>query len=146
MFESFDYDFEAFSDECYEKYGVRPRNEEVPLLQYGDKDLSTANNIIFSNGAQDPWSGYGVLTNVTPNIVALVISEGVHHSELRAANENDPESVKEARLVEKYHIQKWVDEFYNGASSSGFNVVPSVNAQYAMVCFLILYYIYYLED
>lgn len=149
MFESEEYNFTEFSDWCYNKYGVRPRNEEVPILQYGDKDLSAANNIIFSNGLLDPWSGYGVLTNVTSNIVAIVISEGAHHSELRANNENDPESVQEARLIEIHHIRKWVDTYYNedeDEESSSNNVIPTNNIQYAMTCFLILYYYYSLDN
>lgn len=147
MFESYEYDFEEFSNQCYKKYGVRPRSEEVPILRYGDKDLSSANNVIFSNGLLDPWSGYGVLTNVTSNIVAIVIPEGVHHSELRASNENDPESVQEARLIEIHHIRKWVDAYYNENEESSSNyVVPTNNIQYAMTCFIILYYFYSIDN
>ncbi|KAJ8924288.1 hypothetical protein NQ315_007081 [Exocentrus adspersus] len=143
MFENFDYDFQAFSEDCYKTYGVRPRSEEVPLLEYGDKDLSTAKNIIFSNGLLDPWSGYGVLTNVTPDIIAIAIPEAVHHSDLRASDPKDPESVKEARLIEIHHIKKWLDEYYSSEenNSAGNHLIPFTS--YAIIFFMILHQYFY---
>ncbi|KAJ8966307.1 hypothetical protein NQ314_003572 [Rhamnusium bicolor] len=111
-FQNYDWNFEEYSNGCFQQYGVRPRNEDVPILLYGGKDLSTANNIVFSNGRLDPWSGYGVLRNYTSDIIAIVISDGAHHSDLRVSNPNDPESVKNARQIHVNQITKWFNEYY----------------------------------
>ncbi|KAJ8924292.1 hypothetical protein NQ315_007085 [Exocentrus adspersus] len=112
MFENSEFDFEAYSNDCFETYGVRPRSEEVPITEYGDKDLSTANNIIFSNGLQDPWSGFGVTDVLSGNVAVVSMADGAHISDLRAGNDQDPDSVKQARLIEIYHFQQWLDEYY----------------------------------
>lgn len=52
------WDFKEYSDGCYKKFKVFPR-ENAAVTQYGAKRLETASNIIFSNGLLDPWSGGG---------------------------------------------------------------------------------------
>ncbi|KAJ8941434.1 hypothetical protein NQ318_016066 [Aromia moschata] len=37
MFENNDWDFKKYSDDCFTKEGVRPRSEDVPILEYGGK-------------------------------------------------------------------------------------------------------------
>ncbi|KAJ8976980.1 hypothetical protein NQ317_006172 [Molorchus minor] len=115
MFENTEWEFDVYSDFCYKTFGVRPWNEDVPILLYGDKDLSSAHNIIFTNGLLDPWSGYGVLTNYSSDVIALIIEEGAHHSELRAAHENDPMSVIGTRAIIKDRIYNWINEYNSGA-------------------------------
>lgn len=46
MFEPEDWNFQAFSDECYSMFGVRPREDWAGTL-YGGKDISSHTNIIF---------------------------------------------------------------------------------------------------
>ncbi|KAJ8924290.1 hypothetical protein NQ315_007083 [Exocentrus adspersus] len=108
MFENFEFDFESYSEECFEKYEMRPLNEEVPILLYGGKELSTAKNIIFSNVLQDPWSAYGVLTNVTSDILALNIPNGARNTNLRASSENDSQELRDVRQIEVEYIEKWI--------------------------------------
>ena len=43
--------------------------------QWGGKDISTASNIIFSNGEFDPWRGGGVQYNVSDTVIALIVKE-----------------------------------------------------------------------
>ncbi|CAG9817007.1 unnamed protein product [Phaedon cochleariae] len=112
MFEDAPWDFEKYSDDCYKKFSVRPRNEQVPLLEYGGKDIKSASDIVFSNGLMDPWSSGGVLSNVSDRISAVIIPDAAHHFDLRGANANDPGSVREARRFHVKRIHKWLNKFY----------------------------------
>lgn len=112
MFENTKWDFKKYSDDCLKKFGVRPRDEDVPILEYGGKELVSASNIVFSNGLLDPWSSGGVLSNITRKVVAVVIPDGAHHFDLRAANVLDTESVRLARQFHVHEIRKWLDRYY----------------------------------
>jgi hypothetical protein len=74
MFWSAPWDLQATIAGCQATYGTTPRPDMV-RLQYGVTDLSSASNIVFTNGDLDPWSSGGVVTNVTgnPSIIAFVI-------------------------------------------------------------------------
>ena len=74
---------------------------------YGGRSLEAASNIVFSNGLLDPWSSGGVLKPVG-GTAALIIPEGAHHLDLRAANPDDPVSVVDARKKERY-VRKTFD-------------------------------------
>ncbi|KAJ8923471.1 hypothetical protein NQ315_010049 [Exocentrus adspersus] len=112
MFEHAEWDFKKYSDDCFKQFGIRPRDENVPILEYGGKELGSASNIVFSNGLLDPWSSGGVLSNVSKKLVAVIIPDGAHHFDLRAANDLDTESVKLARLFHVQEIKKWLDKYY----------------------------------
>ncbi len=71
---------------------------------------------MFSNGNLDPWYPAGVSTEALTaaqadqeNVIALLIDRGGHHVDLFSADENDPESVTEARTIEEEHIKRWLD-------------------------------------
>lgn len=66
-----------------------------------------------SNGNLDPWSGFGVLQKPSPNVVTVMIDQGAHHLDLRKSNPLDPESVKEARQIEKENIKLWISQNNN---------------------------------
>ena len=53
------------------------------------------------------------MKNVSDSVVAVIIPEGAHHLDLRAADPNDPPSVKAARNIEKQMIKKWIEEFHS---------------------------------
>ncbi|XP_066258958.1 lysosomal Pro-X carboxypeptidase [Euwallacea similis] len=112
MFENAPWNFEEFSNSCFQQFSVRPRSEEVPILEFGGKDLATASNIVFSNGLLDPWSSGGVLTNISSEVLAVLIPNGAHHMDLRASNLLDGEDVKIARNVHEREIDKWLAKFY----------------------------------
>ncbi|KAF6157978.1 hypothetical protein GIB67_015294 [Kingdonia uniflora] len=67
--------------QCIKEFGIKPRPQWV-TTEFGGHDIRTTlrtygSNIIFSNGLLDPWSGGGVLQNVSETIVALVTAEGM---------------------------------------------------------------------
>lgn len=71
----------------------------------------TRSHVPYSNGHLDPWSGGGVLQSVSPSLVAVVIQDGAHHLDLRAADPNDPQDVIDARNKEKDFISQWIKDF-----------------------------------
>ena len=69
-------------------------------------------NIIFSNGMQDGWHAGGQLTNFTnsDSLIAIVMQNGAHHTDLAAYSEYDTDDVLNARKMELELISKWVKE------------------------------------
>lgn len=96
---------------CQSSYGVTPRPQYVPV-HYGGKHLGQFTNIVFTNGNLDPWYAGGVTFNSTEavdnGVVAVVIQGGAHHLDLRFSNPADPQSVIDARNIQRMHIRKWI--------------------------------------
>ncbi|XP_066015693.1 lysosomal Pro-X carboxypeptidase-like [Pocillopora verrucosa] len=90
-----------------EKWGVVPQPNWAPI-QFCGKDISSSSNIIFSNGDLDPWRPGGVLEDVSPTLVALLVRGGAHHLDLRASNPLDPPTVKQAQEQELELNQKFL--------------------------------------
>ncbi|XP_061538608.1 lysosomal Pro-X carboxypeptidase [Phycodurus eques] len=107
MFEPAEWNFQAFSDECHAMFGVRPRADWAGLV-FGGKNIASHSNIIFSNGGLDPWSSGGVTHNVSASLVSIMILDGAHHLDLRYANDLDPPSVRQARMLELSYFRKWI--------------------------------------
>lgn len=110
MFWPAPWDANAQSDACFRRFGVHPRRTWAVTMYGGLKALETASNIVFSNGLLDPWSGTGVLHNISDTVVALTLKEGAHHLDLMFSTSDDPEEVKEVRKTELAHIARWVME------------------------------------
>ncbi|XP_040373099.1 lysosomal Pro-X carboxypeptidase isoform X2 [Rosa chinensis] len=102
---------------CEETYGVEPRPTWI-TTEFGGHDIKRVlrrfgSNIIFFNGLRDPWSGGGVLTNISKRIVAIVAKEGAHHVDLRFKTSEDPEWLNDVRKQEIKIIAKWISEYYH---------------------------------
>ncbi|XP_056613248.1 lysosomal Pro-X carboxypeptidase isoform X1 [Triplophysa dalaica] len=109
MFEPQPWNFQAFSDECYGQFGVRPRKDWAEIV-YGGGKISAHSNIIFSNGDLDPWMSGGVTKSISESLVAIMIEGGAHHLDLRYNNEYDPESVIRTRALEVQYFRKWIKQ------------------------------------
>ncbi|XP_071125311.1 lysosomal Pro-X carboxypeptidase-like [Mytilus edulis] len=112
MFEPVEWNFDAYSKQCQKQWSVTPR-PMWPIIQYGGKNITTASNIIFSNGLLDPWSSGGVTESLSASLPAIIIPDGAHHLDLRSTNKNDPKDVTQAREKEKDIITQWIKDFYN---------------------------------
>lgn len=116
MFPSYDFDYDEFEDQCVQSYNVKPRPRWV-TTEFGGHDIGRVlkqfgSNIIFSNGLLDPWSGGGVLENISESVVALVTELGAHHIDLRASTAEDPEWLVEQRGAEIRLIKGWISDYY----------------------------------
>ncbi|CAK6957948.1 lysosomal Pro-X carboxypeptidase [Scomber scombrus] len=107
MFEPGEWNFQAFSDECNAMFGVRPRPDWAGTV-FGGKDIASHSNIIFSNGGLDPWSAGGVTHNISNSLISIMIPDGAHHLDLRYSNDNDPPSVRAARVLELKYFKEWI--------------------------------------
>ncbi|XP_072547921.1 lysosomal Pro-X carboxypeptidase [Salminus brasiliensis] len=109
MFEPQPWNFQAFSDECYDLFGVRPREHWAGTV-YGGKNIGSHSNIIFSNGGLDPWMSGGVTKTLSETLVAILIPDGAHHLDLRYNNEYDPQTVIHARTLEVQYFKQWIKQ------------------------------------
>ncbi|XP_065350356.1 lysosomal Pro-X carboxypeptidase [Cloeon dipterum] len=112
MFEPSPWDMNKYVADCKKTFAwVKPQPFLVPK-RYGGLELARlSSNIIFSNGLRDPWTSGGVVESLTPSVVSIIIPEGAHHLDLRASNPADPNSVRNARILYKKHIRKWIREY-----------------------------------
>lgn len=118
----YNWEFKDLESWCLEKFGVKPKQHWI-VEEFGGQDIKAVlkrfgSNIVFSNGLVDPWSGGGVLTDISDSIVALVTEEGAHHLDLRAANAEDPVWLIEQRFAEVQHIHKWLREYTSDRHTS----------------------------
>lgn len=119
MFLPAPWNLEEQSQACFERFGMSPRAEWASIVYGGYKALESASNIVFSNGLLDPWSGTGVLSNVSESVVALLLREGAHHLDLMWSTPDDPEELVEVRKTELAHIAKWIEEASAARAGAG---------------------------
>merc|ERR1711879_461559 len=86
---------------CSEKYPEITSRHSWFALNYFGSDVWSSSNIIWSNGLLDPWHGAGILSSTDPLLPTVILDLGAHHLDLRAPNDQDPQSVTEARQQEE---------------------------------------------
>lgn len=110
MFEPNPWNFVEYSKDCEKQFSVKPQPNLV-CEHYGCERLSTATNIVFSNGLMDPWAGGGVVRNLSASAIAIIIPEGAHHLDLRGSDPNDPHSVVSTRKYHRFFIKQWITDY-----------------------------------
>ncbi|MBN3293335.1 PCP carboxypeptidase, partial [Polypterus senegalus] len=123
MFEPQQWDLKAFSDECYKQFGKSSKTmclpcfsgyvdlEQISKLHSCMQDMGVKlEDLNWSNGGLDPWSGGGVTTPVPESLVVIMIPEGAHHLDLRYNSAYDPKSVLIARYLEVWYMKLWIKE------------------------------------
>jgi lysosomal Pro-X carboxypeptidase len=119
------FDFKEESQRCEDTWGVRPSKYKA-TIEWGGKRLETASNIVFSNGGRDPWRSGGVLRSLSNTLVAITIPEGAHHLDLMFSNDEDPDSVVEARILEEKYIARWIKEARDRSAVKAGQIVVAV--------------------
>ncbi|KAL2481700.1 alpha/beta-Hydrolases superfamily protein [Abeliophyllum distichum] len=71
---------------CKNGFNIEPRPNWI-TAEFGAHNIHRVlkrfgSNIVFFNGLRDPWSGGGVLKDISKSIVAIVAKEGAHHCRL----------------------------------------------------------------
>ena len=96
---------------CLQQYNVVCRPDWVNVGFPGSRlDNGRFSKIIFTNGYLDPWSGGGVLTNISSadELWSYVLPNGAHHLDLMWPHPNDPPDALEARIFIETTIRRWV--------------------------------------
>ncbi|WCJ34246.1 Serine carboxypeptidase S28 family protein [Euphorbia peplus] len=116
MFPAAKWEYNGVADMCNSFFGIDPRPNWIPI-EFGAHDFKRllrrfGSNIIFFNGLRDPWSGGGVLKDISESLIAIVAEKGAHHVDLRSATSEDPKWLIEVRKKENKIISKWLSEYY----------------------------------
>ncbi|PIA43169.1 hypothetical protein AQUCO_02000541v1 [Aquilegia coerulea] len=117
MFQISPYDQNEFIEGCQQIYGatLTPRPHWI-ATEFGGHDIKLVlqnfgSNIIFSNGLRDPFSGGGVLQNISDSLVAIYTTNGSHCLDILPANEADPIWLTAQRNSEIEIMQGWISEY-----------------------------------
>ncbi|PPD75859.1 hypothetical protein GOBAR_DD27221 [Gossypium barbadense] len=116
MFQPAPFNLTSFIQHCKTIFGVLPRPHWVTSY-YGGHDIKLilqrfGSNIIFSNGLRDPYSGGGVLENISESILAVKTVNGSHCLDIHAQTASDPEWLVKQRQTEVKIIRGWIAQYY----------------------------------
>ncbi|KAK4419424.1 Lysosomal Pro-X carboxypeptidase [Sesamum alatum] len=122
IFPPYNYSYNDRFEFCKNNYNIEPRPTWIPT-EFGAHNIYRVlkrfgSNIIFFNGLRDPWSGGGVLKDISKSLVAIVAKEGAHHVDLRFSTSEDPEWLEDVRKKEVRIIKKWLSQYYRTLAHS----------------------------
>lgn len=107
MFPAHTWNVDTHRAYCQQTWGITPDPRRSYWL-FGDAQLSSASNIIFSNGLLDPWRVGGIFTPPSASTACVTVADGAHHLDLRGTDPRDPASVTEARQKELAILKGWL--------------------------------------
>ncbi|KAM7263526.1 hypothetical protein ACFE04_001209 [Oxalis oulophora] len=116
MFPAAPFLLKEYEDACKATYGVLPRPHWTTTYYGGHRMREVlkrfGSNIIFSNGLRDPYSGGGVLEDISDTIVAIKTKKGSHCLDIVKATRTDPEWLVLQRKIEIQVINSWLLKYY----------------------------------
>lgn len=111
---NFTFDLKAIDAICTKLFNGTVTPDPMALTRRfgGFKIPHTATNLIWSNGLRDPWHGGGFLTPLENSKNHwILMPNGAHHVDLRAATPQDTPDITDARNKEEAIIQGWLNDF-----------------------------------
>jgi len=82
-------------------------NVKETNLNYGGKNPS-GTNVLFVNGALDPWSSLSITTSISDSLIALVVPDTSHCADMLRARPSDPADLAVAQQKIASQIHKWL--------------------------------------
>uniref|UniRef100_A0A6G1S9G8 Lysosomal Pro-X carboxypeptidase n=1 Tax=Aceria tosichella TaxID=561515 RepID=A0A6G1S9G8_9ACAR len=112
MFEPEPFNLTDFVQSCKIRWGVDTQVNKIKTL-YGDKNLHSASNIIFSSCTRDPWSAGCPQESIDANQIIVLKCPGAHHEDLRPSGPNDSDEMRQVRKQELDTITNWIQKHYS---------------------------------
>ena len=113
MFPEREWTLEALTEHCQSRFGVDPTpTRMVDKWHFDDLVGQGASRFIFTNGLNDGWSADSILDNLSPDIIAINMPNGAHHSDLSHMGPRnvDTEDVKHAFPLIIQALTRWLTE------------------------------------
>ncbi|GMT26258.1 hypothetical protein PFISCL1PPCAC_17555, partial [Pristionchus fissidentatus] len=108
-----------FVYQCEQIFGVPMDHIESGVArsnyQYGGRARYSATNVVLPNGNHDPWHALGITEQgkLDASVVPILIDGTAHCADMYAARDEDPQSLKDARVTILNNIKKWLNgEFH----------------------------------
>ena len=92
----------------------------LDMWHFDDLVGQGASRFIFTNGLNDGWSADSILDNLSPDIIAINMPNGAHHSDLNHMGPRsvDTEDIKQAFPLVIQAMTRWLTEI-NAEMHSG---------------------------
>ena len=89
--------------------GLLQRGVDLTMAEYGGRDVAVT-NVVFVHGSLDPWHALGITQSLSASAPAILIEGTAHCANLYPPSDQDPQSLKDARLAISKLIGLWIDE------------------------------------
>ena len=118
MFPVYNWSMTWLDNHCMSRFKIKSSLREswmqtefgLSAPYFEDKFGEITSRIIFSNGEQDGWSAGGVLKNMSDSLIAIVIPNGAHHSDMKGSSPLDTQDIIDARKQERAILSEWIKE------------------------------------
>ena len=102
---------------CVETWGVEPRATWADT-SFGGRRLRALSNVVWSNGALDPWSRLGVnrdtdflgVLDSRRGLEAVRLPNGAHHLDFFWSRDDGDDDTRRARSRESALVRGWIEE------------------------------------
>ncbi|PIA54865.1 hypothetical protein AQUCO_00901040v1 [Aquilegia coerulea] len=118
MFSVAPYSLENYTKACQQTFDATLKARPHWIVnEFGGRNIKRVlkkfgSNIIFSNGLRDPYSGGGVLRNISNTLVAIHAAEGSHCLDILGSSKDDPIWLTKMRASIVKILKDWIAEYY----------------------------------